>query len=165
MVEETDLAVIDRWCDDEASTAYVDAPGWAKNVLKVAANNPEHHFLIAYEGDVPVGVIWLREREDGALWRISRANEPGTVYFERVVAPEHRGRGIGRALLIAAANTPSLRHVQCYAGEVHKDNSVCKHSLLGSGFTISSDEVTQENHDHVRCAREVLVALGNTHGN
>ena len=68
---------------------------WAAR-LDAGARSSSDAPLVAHRGDDAVGLAWVRLHTDDG--------EPGVAHLYQVwVAPEHRGRGVARRLLDAAA--------------------------------------------------------------
>jgi ribosomal protein S18 acetylase RimI-like enzyme len=62
---------------------------WQERLTLAAASNQDLP-LFAMAGNEPIGLAWAKVDAD----------DPGTVHlFQMWVAPEHRGRGVGRGLL------------------------------------------------------------------
>lgn len=84
---------------DEALGGPLDrlaTPSWADHheaVVRGVVEEPASTVLVAEDGDAPVGFVAFRVHD--ATPGMSRYGEVELI----VVAPEHRGRGLGRSLL------------------------------------------------------------------
>lgn len=85
------------------------------------------HFLVGRVGGVAVGNLWL-------------AVEPPTVYvYDVVVAPEHRGRGHGRALMMAAERWARRRGASAVRLNVFGHNVVARSLYDKLGYVVLED--------------------------
>lgn len=89
--------------------------------------SPGQHFLVGRVGGVAVGNLWL-------------AVEPPTVYvYDVVVAPEHRSRGHGRALMVAAERWARRREAAAVRLNVFGHNVVARSLYDSLGFVVLED--------------------------
>lgn len=125
-----------EWLDGEGAAAltevvhallraeFDDAPPFAEWRDGIWARHRSRHeftLVVARDGEEIAGCAWAYRGERGQWWTdaVAAALEPAVVakwvgghaeVAELVVAPEHRGRGIGRALLAAVlAPSPANR--------------------------------------------------------
>jgi aminoglycoside 6'-N-acetyltransferase I len=99
--------------------------------------------LIAFEGDTPVGFAELSIRPYAEGCETDRV-----AYLEGwYVLPEHRRRGIGRALVRAAEAWGRTQRCTEFASDTNIEN----HTSAGAHRALGFDEVEQ-----IRCFRKVL---------
>ncbi|TDK28737.1 N-acetyltransferase [Luteimonas aestuarii] len=86
---------------------YAGDPGYEREYLAAYAASPRSVFVLALEGDRPVGVsTGLPLADDAEAFRApfdARGIDPGEVFYfgESVLLPAWRGRGIGHAFFDA----------------------------------------------------------------
>lgn len=90
-----------RWCDGEwgAAARYAIAD-WEAEFDRID-RHPVDEIFVALDAHVPVGMAWMLEREGPR-----RLSHLTPWLSSLIVAPEHRGRGVARAL---------IAHVEAYA--------------------------------------------------
>ena len=94
-------AVCIRWCDAEwGAAARYSITDWEAEFDRIEAH-PVDEIFVALEGTVPVGMAWMLEREGPR-----RLSHLTPWLSSLIVAPEHRDRGVARAL---------IAHVEAYA--------------------------------------------------
>jgi ribosomal protein S18 acetylase RimI-like enzyme len=103
-----------RWCSRREVTA-ADVAGWAAQPDVVAYGLVDGSELVAY------GELWVDD--DEAEVELARL----------VVAPDRRGRGIGRRLAAALVEQARRHHPAVYL-RVHPDNAAALRSYAGAGF-------------------------------
>jgi RimJ/RimL family protein N-acetyltransferase len=122
---QLDADLLLRWRNDSASrqashnTAEISRDEHMSWLAKSLAD-PNRRVLVAEAGDAPVGSV-RAERSDGA-WKLSWT-----------VAPEQRGRGIGKAIVAAAAKLLPGR----ITAEVKHDNVASARIALHVGMHLA----------------------------
>jgi RimJ/RimL family protein N-acetyltransferase len=122
---QLDADLLLRWRNDSASrqashnTAEISRDEHMSWLAKSLAD-PNRRVLVAEVGDAPVGSV-RAERSDGA-WKLSWT-----------VAPEQRGRGIGKAIVTAAAKSLSGRII----AEIKHDNVASARIALHVGMHLA----------------------------
>ena len=122
---QLDADLLLRWRNDSASrqashnTAEISRDEHMSWLAKSLAD-PNRRVLVAEAGDAPVGCV-RAERFDGA-WKLSWT-----------VAPEQRGRGIGKAMVTAAAKLLSGR----VTAEIRHDNVASARIALHVGMHLT----------------------------
>jgi ribosomal protein S18 acetylase RimI-like enzyme len=120
-----------RWCSRDAVSAEVVA-GWATTADVYAYTLVEGEELVGY----------------GELWR---DDEEGEVELARlIVAPAHRGRGLGRHLVSRLTELARAHHPAVFM-RVHPDNTAALRCYTGAGYT----PVPQEQADAWNSAQPV----------
>jgi RimJ/RimL family protein N-acetyltransferase len=132
---------IEPWFDDEQTRRYLGGRNWIRRELRLIAEVPGRvdgavvvvgrWGWVAFEDDVPVGVIGAERYDDG------------TASTALTVAPGHRSRGVGRRMLSALLNRPELGGVIRIVGGVEPDNLPSIRCLTGLGADLS-EEVDHE---------------------
>lgn len=90
--------------------------------------HPAAFVLMAFANDEPVGIAVC-------VWGFSTfAGRPSVNLHDLAVTPEHRGRGIGRALLRAVADRARERNACKVTLEVHASNARAKALYESEGF-------------------------------
>ena len=103
-----------RWCSRRSVTA-ADVAGWAAQPDVRAYGLVDGGELVAY------GELWVDDHESEV--ELARL----------VVAPDRRGRGVGRRL-VGALVGEALRHHPAVFMRVHPDNAAALRSYTGAGF-------------------------------
>lgn len=88
---------------------------------------PDHHLFTAYAGADPIGALWVfvsAERGDAFIYDIA-------------VDEEHRGRGLGRALLEAAEQWSRERGLSSVSLHVFGANEVARRLYESSGYEVT----------------------------
>ena len=89
--------------------------------------SPGQHFFVGRAGQVAVGNLWL-------------ATEPPATYvYDVQVAPEHRGQGHGRALMVAAARWARGRGSSALRLNVFGHNAVARRLYDSLGYVVLED--------------------------
>ena len=91
---------------------------------------PNHHFLdIRHEG-VSVGTLWLASQDDHA---------PGQWFgYEFTIQPEFRGRGLGRATMVAAENYVATQGGTSIGLNVFGPNAIARSLYESMGYEIQN---------------------------
>ena len=121
-----------RWANDPTTrtASFRPAPIEASAHHRWLADrlaSPSTRLLIGSEGPVPVGQVRFERRPDGAV-------EIGIS-----VAPEARGRGLGRALLrtgLEAARRDAALEARSFVARIRVDNEVSARLFGGAGFSL-----------------------------
>ncbi len=133
---EADAERLLAWANDPATRAAgfhpspIDAAEHDR-WLSTRLASPSSRLFIGLDGDRPVGQVRLEADHDGRV-------EVGIS-----VAPEARGRGIGRALLeagLAAGVSDALLHVAVFVALVRADNAASAAMFRGAGFELARSE-------------------------
>ncbi|GAA1639424.1 GNAT family N-acetyltransferase [Catellatospora bangladeshensis] len=134
MVEAADAAVVAgwagtadecrRWCSRDEVTAET-VTGWAAE--------PDVTAYLLVEGDetVAYGELWLDEEEGEA--ELARL----------IVAPAHRGRGLGRRLVSELTARARDHHPEVFM-RVHPDNTAALRCYTGAGYQHVPQELADE---------------------
>jgi GNAT superfamily N-acetyltransferase len=80
--------------------------------------------VVAWRGDVPVGVTWITDRVEPSLEGVRFALPEGWAYeYGLYVHPNERGRGVGSAISNAAAHLARSLGFRHYCGIVYGRNA------------------------------------------
>jgi ribosomal-protein-alanine N-acetyltransferase len=129
----TEIRRITQPADVHAAGELFDGPARGEATRRFL-DEPGHHLFLAYDGDVPVGMVTGVE---------TTHPDKGTEMFlyELSVAESHQGRGIGRALVTALANL--AKDHGCYGMFVFtdEDNDAALGTYRSAGATQESNHV------------------------
>lgn len=133
---EADAERLLAWANDPATRAAgfhplsIDAAEHERWLAARLASTSSRLF-IGLDGARPVGQVRLE------------ADDAGRVEVGISVAPEARGRGIGRALLeagLAAGIADTTLHVVVFVARVRPDNAASVATFRGAGFQLARAE-------------------------
>ena len=82
----------------------------------------------------------------------------GAIAF--VIAPELRGRGLGRAMIASMLARSELRDVELFEAGVEPQNTASRHCLEAAGFKPGSAEPDVEGMLYYRVWRRDLIGRG-----
>ncbi|WP_250003673.1 N-acetyltransferase [Actinoplanes sp. M2I2] len=106
--------------------ARAEAARSTSGLLPDGLATPEHHVWTAYDGDLDVGVLWLRIRGTSAFG------------FDLLVHEHLRRRGYGRAMMLAAEQKCREHGVVTIGLHVFAHNPGAVSLYEQMGFTVSS---------------------------
>ncbi|MDQ4055158.1 MAG: GNAT family N-acetyltransferase [Actinomycetota bacterium] len=98
-------------------------------LLPDGVRSPDQYPFTALDGDEPVGTLWLG------------TERPGAFIYDVIVRPEHRRKGYGEAIMVAAAQWVEDRGGFAPGLDVFGRNAGARALYDGLGFA-----VTEENH-------------------
>jgi RimJ/RimL family protein N-acetyltransferase len=143
-----DLAVVSPWFLDADTRRFLGGPQWPRQMLVVGesavgttfrgARQTGVHRWVGYRDGVPVGYVDCGTFDrwttcDERLHVIDAIERPaGAIAF--VTAPEHRRRGIARAMIRAALAEPAIGHVEIVGAGADPDNAASLAVLRALGF-------------------------------
>ncbi|MGD8718512.1 MAG: GNAT family N-acetyltransferase [Candidatus Zixiibacteriota bacterium] len=123
-----DVRLLLEWRNDPATRAASFSPeeiseeehaAWFRDSL----GRQGRHILLGYEGDRPVGVVRFDELT------------PGEAEVHIIVAPEGRGRGVGRRLLATACDYASRElGFRRIVARIREDNQASRAVFARNGF-------------------------------
>lgn len=133
--------LIEEYAKDKVASGEWSAEGSAvrgrrsfEALLPNGVATPDHHLLRATADGEEIGTLWLyadAERSDGFIYDIA-------------VAEEHRGRGLGRALLSAAEAWCRLRGLRTVSLHVFGHNTVARRLYESSGYEVTDLSMRKE---------------------
>ncbi|MEM7363718.1 MAG: GNAT family protein [Pseudomonadota bacterium] len=129
------------WYEDEETRRFVHGPEELDSLLDLIQRMPGT--------EVKGAIVTFRQE-----WAFLTGNEPvGSIGAETydhertsvgvVVAPKHRGRGVGAEMLRQLPSLPGLEETRVLEGGVEPENTASIRMLRKAGFTIA-DEVDHE---------------------
>jgi ribosomal protein S18 acetylase RimI-like enzyme len=105
-------------------------------LLPQGVQTPDMLLFLGLVADQPVGWIWI------GLPRTPDRPEMAWVYYVGV-DPEHRAKGYGRALLVAAERELTRRGVPRLGLNVHGHNSVAIGLYQSLGFEVTAQQMAK----------------------
>ena len=123
-----------NWTADEAEARSAEQTA---ELLPQGVETPGMLLLMAETaGGEPVGHLWL------ALER--RRGFPGAWIYAIEIAPDRRGKGYGRALLLAAEQATARRGVGTIGLNVFGPNTAARNLYESAGYEIASLQMHKE---------------------
>lgn len=113
-----------------ADAARERAERQAAELLPDGVATPEHHLLVAYDDDRPVGRLWLWIHDDSVGRR--------AFIYDVEVDPAMRGRGYGRSIMLAAEAYAQERGVRRMALNVFGGNRAARSLYDRLGYMVTS---------------------------
>lgn len=173
-----DLPLITPWFGDPDTGRFLGGPEWPAQMLALAgrsagtifrgARQTGIHHCLALADNTPVGYIdcgtfdrctvYGGEGPTGPIILETIHAVTGAIAF--VIAPELRGRGLGRAMIAAMLARSELRDVELFEAGVEPRNTASRHCLEASGFELSSEQPDFEGMLYYRAWRRALIARG-----
>jgi RimJ/RimL family protein N-acetyltransferase len=153
-----DLPAVAPWFTDPDTQRYLGGPEWPAQMLELATTQIGTEFRgqtqlaahrwIAQEDGVPVGYVdagvfdrWTTcDRAPGGAVVVVHTIHRPAAGIGYVVAPQHRGRGVGRAMIEALLHEPAMAGVAVIAAGVEPTNVASIRCLQSAGFTLRNAE-------------------------
>jgi ribosomal protein S18 acetylase RimI-like enzyme len=117
-----DLDVVRPWFSERETQRWLGDSRWPKQLLRLAADDPGRHALVAVEDGVVVAIVDAERYGDG---RVSVA---------LVVAPDRRRRGIATRLMHALAQRAELDGIKEVLVGVEEGNTASGCLVVAAGF-------------------------------
>ncbi len=173
-----DLPPITPWFEDPDTSRFLGGPEWPAQMLALAGRSAgtmfrgarqidTHHYLALAAG-TPVGYIdcgtfdrctvYGGEGPDGPIIVETIDAVTGAIAF--VIAPELRGRGLGRAMIAAMVARSELRDAELFEAGVEPQNTASRRCLEASGFELGSERPDFEGMLYYRVWRRALTERG-----
>jgi RimJ/RimL family protein N-acetyltransferase len=173
-----DLPLITPWFEDPHTGRFLGGPEWPAEMLALAERSAgtmfrgarqtaTHHYL-ALADDTPAGYIDCGTFDRCTLYRGEGPAGPitletihavtGAIAF--VIAPDLRGRGLGRAMIAAILARSELRDVELFEAGVEPHNTASRHCLEAAGFEPGSARPDVERMLYYRVWRRDLTGRG-----
>jgi len=125
------------WFDDPATQRFLGDRQWIKRELRLIHDMPRqrHRGLtitgrwgwVVFEGPEPVAFVGTERNDDR------------TASASLVVAPERRGRRIGRRAIVALLEQPEVEGVIRLLGSIDPDNVASIRCLIALGVGVPAD--------------------------
>ena len=117
-----------NWTEDEAETRAAEQ---TEELLPQGVDTPGMLLLVAETpSGEPIGHVWVG---------LARRNSfPGAWIYSIEVAPQQRGKGYGRALLLAAEQATARHGVNAIGLNVFGPNTVARNLYESAGYEVSS---------------------------
>lgn len=143
----SDLPLLRTWLDEDARDFLGD--DWPSTVRRAFSDDERSCYTVEDDGE-PLAIVWVRPDEHSS-----------TIWFERLVAPYARGRGVGRFLVCALAREEAMRPFAAFGGDVSEHNARCRANLHALGFDSLVDAPEPDAYEvlTVFAAREHVAAL------
>lgn len=109
-----------------ADTALESATKEFATLLPDGVDTAEHHLLIGVDGDEPVGLLWLNIPESGGQTR--------SFVYDIEVDDSKRGKGYGRAIMLAAEDYSRAKGATAIRLHVFGDNTVARRLYESLGY-------------------------------
>jgi RimJ/RimL family protein N-acetyltransferase len=166
-----DLPLITPWFEDPDTARFLGGPEWPAQMLALAGRSAgtmfrgarqkgAHHYLTLADG-TPVGYIdcgtfdrctvYGGEGSDGPIILETIDTVTGAIAF--ALAPELRGHGLGRAMIVAMVARPELRDVELFEAGVEPQNTAARRCLEAAGFELGSERPDVEGMLYYRAWR------------
>jgi RimJ/RimL family protein N-acetyltransferase len=173
-----DLPLITPWFEDPDTGRFLGGPEWPVQMLALAERSAgmmfrgarqldSHQYLALAEG-ASVGYIdcgtfdrctvYGGEGPYGPIILETIDAVTGAIAF--VIAPELRGRGLGRAMIVAMIARSELRDVELFEAGVEPQNTASRHCLEAAGFAQGSARPDVEGMLYYRIWRRDLIERG-----
>jgi RimJ/RimL family protein N-acetyltransferase len=156
--------------------SILGGPEWPAQLLALAersagtmfrgARRIDSHQYLALADGAPAGYIdcgtfdrctvYGGEGPDGPIILETIDAVTGAIAF--VIAPELRGRGLGRAMIAAMLARPELRDVELFEAGVEPRNTASRRCLEAAGFELGSEGPDVEGMLYYRVWRRALTA-------
>lgn len=123
------------------AAANVETGDWAREhaedraaidtdrLLPQGLDTPGMLLLVAEVGAHPVGTVWIA---------VEDPNGQGAWIYDIEIAASHRGRGLGRALLMAAEEVVAVNGASSIGLNVFADNAAARGLYESSGYEVTS---------------------------
>jgi RimJ/RimL family protein N-acetyltransferase len=173
-----ELPLIRPWFEDPNTSQFLGGPEWPAQMLALAERSAgtmfrgarqldSHHYLALASG-TPAGYIdcgtfdrctvFGGEGPDGPIILETISAVTGAIAF--VIAPELRGRGLGRAMIAAMVARSELRDVELFEAGVDPQNTASRRCLEAAGFELGAEGPDVEGMLYYRVWRRELIERG-----
>jgi len=115
-----DLETVAPWFQDAETQRWLGGAGWPRLCISLAG--PMRRVYLGLDIELAVGLIDIEIHPD------RRAS------FANVIAPEHRGKGFGTALLRAMVAEPALEDIEEFFAGTERGNVASRRLLERCGF-------------------------------
>ena len=132
------VAIVEPWFDDPETIRYLGRRDWVQRALLLVRQAPgaefkgnivlsRHAWVVFDQTNQPVGLIDIEPYNNG------------TAGMAFVVAPQVRGHGIGRRMLLDLGGQPELKAVHTIIGGVEPENISCRICLTKAGYMVAAE--------------------------
>ena len=124
-----------RWLEENSLARAEEA---TRSLLPNGLETPDVLLMIAQNSsEVDVGYIWIGLKREGGA-------SPGAWVYDIEVYADHRGKGYGRALLLAGEQATRDAGVKTLGLNVFGSNSVARALYESSGYTVMAQQMSKE---------------------
>ena len=124
-----------NWTEDEAESRSAEQ---TDSLLPLGIETPGTLLLIAETPEgVSIGHVWVAlQRQPGS--------GSGAWIYDIEVEPQHRGKGFGRALLLAAEEETARHGISKIGLNVFGSNTTARNLYESAGYQIASTQMSKE---------------------
>ena len=124
-----------NWTEDEAESRSAEQ---TDSLLPLGIETPGTLLLIAETPEgVSIGHVWVAlQRQDGS--------GSGAWIYDIEVEPQHRGKGFGRALLLAAEEETARHGISKIGLNVFGSNTTARNLYESAGYQVASTQMSKE---------------------
>jgi RimJ/RimL family protein N-acetyltransferase len=173
-----EMPLITPWFEDRYTARFLGGPAWPAQMLALAGCSAgtmfrgarqidSHHYLALADG-TPAGYIDCGTFDRCTVYGGEGPHGPiivetidavtGAIAF--VIAPQLRGRGLGRAMIAAMLARSELRDAELFEAGVEPPNTASRRSLEAAGFELGSEQPDPEGMLYYRLWRRALTERG-----
>jgi len=126
---------VEPWFDDVETQRYLGDRSWIRRELDLVATQPGTEFR---GRTIKSRLAWVvRTHATSVAFVVVERYSDASAGLAFVVAPTHRGRGLGRAMLLALDSRPELAGVARLIGGIEPDNVRARRMVESAGFTVA----------------------------
>jgi RimJ/RimL family protein N-acetyltransferase len=153
-----DLETVEPWFEDRQTRRFLGGPGWPARMVELderrvageefrGARQTGAYRYLAHVGGAAVGYVdcgtfdrWtICEQGPGGDVVVSDSIDVPVGSIAFVIAPDFRGRGLGRTMISALISRPGLGAVELLGAGVEPENASAR-CLRAAGFRLQAEE-------------------------